>query len=108
MPALLALLAPLTPILLVMGQELNVGERGRDGDGANTNEPAHRPGQSTKMPERRADRAVAPRDMVTLRTQTIMRQLDALEADLGMPRVADIAAAARAVMWVNIVREAGS
>lgn len=37
-----------------------------------------------------------------------MRQLDALDANFSMARVADVAPATRAIMWVNIVREAGS
>jgi hypothetical protein len=45
--------------------------------------------------------------MIALRAHAIMRQLDALDADAGMAFVADIAPAARAVMRVNVVREAG-
>jgi hypothetical protein len=58
------------------------------------------------MAEWRADAAIAPGDVVSLRAHAIMRQFDTFNADTGMAFVADIAPAARAGMWVDVVREA--
>src|SRR5262245_56699865 len=90
-----------------MRHELDIGEHTRDRDAADANEPAHRPRQPAEMAEWRTDAAVAPGDVVPLRAHAVVRQLDALDTDAGMELVADIATAARAVMRVDIVREAG-
>src|SRR5690348_705268 len=90
-----------------MRHELDIGEHPRDRDAADANQPAHRARQPANMAKWRTDVAIAPGDMVPLRAHAVMRQLDTLDADAGMALVADVATAARAVMRVNVVREAG-
>lgn len=90
-----------------MWHELDVGEESRDGDAPDADEPAHCSRQPANVAEWRADATVAPGDMVPLRTQAIVRQLHALDADFCMALVADVATAARALMRVDVVGEAG-